>query len=80
MGEVQGDVGEIRRLRRAAISLIPPMYLPYISLYLPYISHTSPLHLPISHVTTVQRGTSAHASSIGDFAPIRAAISRSADL
>ena len=43
----------------------------------PYISPTSPY---ISQVTTVQRGESAHASSIGDFATIRAAISRSADL
>ena len=46
MGEVQGDAGEIRRLRRAAISHISPMYLPYISLHLPYISPASPLHLP----------------------------------
>ena len=49
---------------------------PYISPYLPI----SPLHLPyISlYLPGDDRAESAHASSIGDFAPIRAAISRSA--
>ena len=46
MGDVQGDAGEIRRLRRAAISHISPIYLPHISLHVPCISPTSPLHLP----------------------------------
>ena len=52
------------------ISPLSPMNLPYVSPTSPYTSQ----------VTTAQRGESAHASSIGDFAPIRAAISRSADL